>query len=83
MKWGIQKEPFDKIETPHHLTDRNKMEGFLGTVFCFGFGDDGTGCADAVLSGKRVWEYVRKRRWLKTWQCEYIDLDKPDHIRLR
>jgi uncharacterized protein YndB with AHSA1/START domain len=69
MKWGIEKEQFEKVQPPQPLTDRDRMEGFEGT--------------DAVLSGKRAWEYVRKRKWLSTWQCEYIDLDKPDHIRLR
>jgi uncharacterized protein YndB with AHSA1/START domain len=83
MKWGIEKEQFEKVQPPQPLTDRDRMEGFAGTVLFFGFGDDGTGHADAVLSGKRAWEYARKRRWLSTWQCEYIDLDKPDHIRLR
>jgi hypothetical protein len=86
MKWGIEKEQFEKVQPPQLLTDCDRMEGFVGTVLFFGFGDDGTGHADAVLSGKRAWEYVskiRKRRWLSTWQCEYIDLEKPDHIRLR
>jgi hypothetical protein len=83
MKWGIEKEQFEKVQPPQPLTDRDRMGGFVGTVLFFGFGDDGTGYADAVLSGKRAWEYVRKRRGLSTWQCEYIDLDKPDYIRLR
>jgi hypothetical protein len=83
MKWGIEKEKFDKVETPPLLTTGDKEDGFTGAVLSFGFGDDGTGHADAVLSGKRAWEYARKRRWLNTWKCEYIDLDKPDHIRLR
>jgi hypothetical protein len=83
MKWGIERQQFDVIEAPHRLTDRDEMEGFVGTVLCFGFGDDGTGHADALLSGKRAWENARERKSLKTWQCEYIDMGKPDHIRLR
>jgi hypothetical protein len=83
MKWGIDRRQFQEIGGPPHLSDRDRMDGFAGTVLCFGFGDDGTGHADAVLSGKRAWEYLSKRKTVKTWQCEYIDLDKSDYIRLR
>ena len=83
MKWGIERQQFERVQSPHRLTERDKMDGFTGTVLCFGFGDDGTGHADAVLSGQRAWEYVSRGRTLKTWQCEYIDMDKADHIRLR
>ncbi|MGD9369755.1 MAG: hypothetical protein PVH87_28850 [Desulfobacteraceae bacterium] len=53
-----------------------------GTVLCYGFGDDGADGSDAVLSGKLTWQYALKKWKKRTWQCQYIDFDKADHIRL-
>jgi hypothetical protein len=83
MGWGIRDEEFDHIEEPPPMTEADRRQGYMGAVLCYGFGDDGAGHADAVLSGKVAWEYAQKRWWKKTWQCEYIDFNKGDHIRLR
>jgi hypothetical protein len=83
MGWGIDNTEFEKLAAslPPHLTDDDRMNGFIGSVLFYGFGDDGRGNSDAVLSGKRAWDYALQRR--KTWQCEYIDFNKPKDIRLR
>jgi hypothetical protein len=83
MGWSITQDEFDTLETPPELTDESRGQGFRGTVLFYGFGDDGAGNADAVLSGKLAWEYACKRRKQKTWQCEYVDFNKPEDIRLR
>ena len=83
MGWSITQDEFDTLETPPELTAENRSQGFRGTVLFYGFGDDGTGNADAVLSGKLAWEYACKLRRRKTWQCEYVDFKKSEDIRLR
>lgn len=83
MEWGIQEAEFDQIETPPQITDKDKRNGFVGVILSYGFGHDGHGNADAVLSGKMVWEYACKHKRGKTWQCEYIHFDRSDHFRLR
>ena len=83
MGWGIKAEEFDHISDPPILTESDRYQGYLGPILSYGFGDDGHGNADMVVSGKVAWEYARKSWWRKTWQCEYIDFDKTDHIRLR
>lgn len=81
MKWTIGEEEFDSI-TPFAGKDRCVGDRVCGTVLCYGFGDDGAGASDAVLSGRNPWRYARKRWKNRVWQCEYIDFDKADHIRL-
>ncbi len=83
MKWGIPEAEFDTIEPPPQLTSKDKEEGFIGAVLSYGFGNDGSGNADSVLSAQRAWEYARKSLFSKTWQCEYIDFNRTDDIRLR
>jgi hypothetical protein len=83
MGWGIKGEEFDNIGEPPALTEDDRQHGYIGTVLFYGFGDDGQGNADPVVSGKVAWDYARKNWRKKTWQCEYIDFDKTDHIRLR
>ena len=83
MSWGISKEEFDYIEMPPTLTDKDQYDEVIGVAIFYGFGDDGSGSSDSVLSGKLAWEYASKRWWSETWQCEYIDFDKEDQIRLR
>ena len=83
MKWGIERETFDSIEPPPVLTEEDRDQGFTGVVLFYGFGDDGSRNADAVLSGKLVWDYARKYKRGKSWQCEYIDFNRTDDIRLR
>jgi hypothetical protein len=83
MGWGITKKEFDQVEPPPPLTEDDRRQGYLGAALFYGFGDDGTGHSNAVLSGKVAWEYAQKRWWKKTWQCEYIDFNKADHLRLR
>ena len=83
MSWGIQKDEFDGIEPPPPLSEEDLNQGFIGAALFYGFGDDGSGNADPVLSGKVVWDYARRTKRGKTWQCEYVDFDQSDHIRLR
>lgn len=83
MGWGIDNEEFEMLETslPLNLTDDDRMNGFIGSALFYGFGDDGRGNSDAVLSGKCAWDYALRRR--KTWQCEYVNFNRPQDIRLR
>jgi len=83
MGWGIDNNEFEMLEKsfPPPLTDNDQMQGFIGSVLFYGFGEDGHGNSDAVLSGKLAWEYAMQRR--KTWQCEYVNFNKPKDIRLR
>jgi hypothetical protein len=83
MGWGINKNEFEMLEAslPKPLTDHDRKQGFIGFVLFYGFGEDGHGNSDAVLSGKLAWEYAIQRR--KTWQCEYVNFNKPKDIRLR
>ena len=83
MEWSIRGEEFERIGAPPPSTERDRNDGFIGVALFYGFGDDGSGNADPILSGKVAWEYARKNRWRETWQCEYIDFDRSDDIRLR
>jgi hypothetical protein len=83
MGWNITEDEFDQQEQSSPIPADEKQQGFVGTAVFYGFGDDGTGHADAVLSGELAWNYGRRRRRDKIWQCEYIDFDKPEDIRLR
>lgn len=83
MAWGIPKVEFDQIKAPPLLEEKDRRDGFIGVILSYGFGDDGCGNSDAVLSGRFAWEYAYKSRKYKTWQCEYIDFYKPEHFRLR
>ncbi|MDP2722206.1 MAG: hypothetical protein Q8O72_05585 [Bacteroidales bacterium] len=82
MEWEISIAEFDEIKPPPRLTLEEKKDGFIGFVLCYGFGDDGAGNSDSVLSAKNAWEYACKLRRRKTWQCEYIDFNRSDDIRL-
>ena len=83
MKWGISNFELHRLPEPPELTPDDLFEGFEGVVLSYGFGDDGTGNSDAVLSGKLAWDFAKKRIFLETWQCRYIDFNKSDHFRLR
>lgn len=83
MGWNIPENELEKQETISSSNNSGVHPGFIGTALFYGFGDDGSGNSDAVLSGKLAWDYGRKRRKGKTWQCEYIDFEKPEDIRLR
>jgi hypothetical protein len=83
MDWNIPQAEFDRQEITASSADSADNQGFIGTALFYGFGDDGSGNSDAVLSGELAWDYGRKRRNGKTWQCEYIDFEKPEDIRLR
>jgi hypothetical protein len=83
MHWGIMEEEFETIDSPPLLAEIDRRERFSGAALFYGFGDDGLGNADPVLSGKLAWEYARKGKRRETWQCEYIDFDRPDDMRLR
>ena len=83
MKWGIPAGDFTALVPPPILSPKDQADGYVGSVLSYGFGGDGLGNADAVLSGRLAWDYACKKRWGRTWQCRYIDFGKPDHFRLR
>jgi len=83
MSWGISEGEFERIGPAPKLTDKDRMDGFIGAILSYGFGSDGSGNSNAALSGKLAWDYAGKRMKGRTWQCQYIDFDKADHIRLR
>ena len=83
MGWNIREDEFDHIGPPPAITVQDQKDGFVGTALFYGFGDDGSGNSAPVLSGKRAWDYALKRLWRETWQCEYINFNDPDNIRLR
>ncbi len=83
MTWGIPQFEFERIGEFPALTDRDRRDGFIGAILLYGFGDDGNGNSDTVLSGKLAWEYACRRRRIKTWQCQYVDFNKTEDIRLR
>jgi hypothetical protein len=51
MVWGIKKEEFTRIGDPPSLTRDDLEHGYIGVCLFYGFGDDGSGNADAVISG--------------------------------
>lgn len=78
MRWRIRDQEFE------HIGALPSPEENKGIVLCHGFGDNGAGHADAVLSGRLAWEYAWKTRKRGTvWQSPYIDFNKPDAFRLR
>jgi hypothetical protein len=86
MSWGIKEKEFDQVQPPPLITEGDRRYGFMDAALFYGFGSNGSGSADAVFSGKVVWEYALKRRKGKIWQCEYVHLDESDYadyIRLR
>jgi hypothetical protein len=83
MDWSIPKEDFLRIDVPPQVTDRDRHDGYIDVILSYGFGDDGQGNADSILSGKAAWEYARRYRKEKTWQCEHIHFDSPDYFRMR
>lgn len=83
MGWRIMEEEFKKITYMPVLSEDDIQQGFVGAALFYGFGDDGCGNADPVLSGKLAWEYALKHKRRGTWQCEYVDFEKPEDIRLR
>lgn len=83
MKWGIRAAEFEAVDSGPLLSEQDRSDGFIGSILSYGFGDDGNGNADAVLSGKLAWAYAEKHLRRKTWQCQYIDLEKSDYFRLR
>jgi len=84
MRRGIKEEEFERLRLPPPLTADEQAAGFSGTILCYGFGDDGEGNADAVLSGKLAWDYAGKSRKRGTvWQSPLVDFEKPDAFRLR
>lgn len=83
MSWGIQEDEFDRLGDPLQITEEDKKDGYISIILSYGFGEDGFGNSDSILSGKKAWEYANKSKKKKTWTCENFDFDKPDHIRLR
>jgi hypothetical protein len=83
MKWDISEKEFDGIDSSLLLTESDLEQGFVGTALFYGFGNDGTGHADSVFSGKMAWDYACKRSGNKVWQSPHINFDRPDSFRLR
>ena len=83
MDWKISDDEFDTLEAMPMLNDEDRIQGFMGAVLFYGFGEDDSGHSDAILSGQLAWEYACKLKNRKTWQCEYVDFKKPENIRLR
>ena len=82
MRWGIEEGEFQAVPPPPELDERERQEGYLGAVLCYGFARPGSRRADVVESGKQAWLYAR-RRHRRIWQCDYADFDKPQNLRLR
>ena len=83
MAWGIPSEKFENVGSIPLLTDRDKAQGFIGVGLFYGFGDDGSGNADPIMSAKEAWEYAGTYKKKNRWQCEYIDFERIEDIRLR
>ena len=83
MGWGINDDEFTVLQTLPAIDDEDRLRGYTDAVLFYGFGKDGTGHSDVVLSGRLAWEYACRRRKPKTWQCQYIDFHKTENIRLR
>jgi len=83
MEWGIPKMEFEHCPSLPTMTTEDKQWGYTGCALFYGFGDDGKGNADAVLSGKVAWDYALKTLKKRTWYCEYIHFDDSPFIRLR
>lgn len=83
MKWRIEKAEFHAIQMPPPISPGDVNAGFTGHALFYGFGDNGPGNADPVLSGKVAWEYALKTRKKSVWQSPYINFDDPEAFRLR
>ena len=77
MGWEISEREFEAISSPPQLADTDLRDGFKGVILSYGFGEDGQGNADAVMSGKLAWDFAAKGRRQRIWQCEYVDFDQP------
>ncbi len=82
-RWNIPSAEFKEIGQPPPLTSKDVEDGFIGSILSYGFGGDGSGNSDTVLSAQKAWEYACKSLFRKTWQCEYIDFNRTDDIRLQ
>ncbi len=84
MGWGIKEREFAALQKSPEMKEFERRDGYIGVALFYGFGDDGSGNSDPVLSGKVAWEYAKKSWWTETWQCEYINFERRiDDIRLR
>lgn len=83
MAWGISGEEFENIAPPPLMTKEDQNAGFAGVVLFYGFGNDGSGNADPILSAKEAWEFAGTYKKKNQWQCEYIDFGRVEDIRLR
>lgn len=83
MRWPIGDDEYRMIVSPPQITEGEIQEGFSVMALFYGFGDDGSGNADSVASGKIAWAYARKRLKNRTWQSPLIDFHNADSLRLR
>jgi hypothetical protein len=83
MSWDIARKEFNGIGEPPSLTKDDVDSGFAGIALFYGFGDDGEGHADCVLSGERAWGYALRTLKRRAWQSPHANFDRRDTIRLR
>jgi len=83
MQWNIPKDEFRSIPPAPILTDADLSKEFTRLVLFRGFGDDGRGYADTVLSGRLVWDLIRKEFDGRLWKCEDLDFERSGCVRLR
>lgn len=83
MGWSIPLYEFQTLESGLQSLPVKHGQDHSGLALCYGFGESGDNGSDAVLSGKRAWQYAARLRGLHTWQCQYIHLDQPEYVRLR
>jgi hypothetical protein len=83
MNWRIGDAEFNQIPSPPHLAETDLLDGFNGVILSYGFSGDDDAYSDSAHSGKVAWQYACKKWFTTTWQCQYIEFDKPEHMRLR
>jgi len=83
MRWPISDEEFGRVGGPPALGEGDLAQGFEGVCLFYGFGDDGRGNADPVLSGRLAWDYALGRRRPRPWQSPHVEFGRPDFFRLR
>jgi hypothetical protein len=83
MSWPIAGEIWAEIGQPPPLDEHDRHLGFSGVAIFYGFGDDGRGNADPLLSGQLAWEYGVKTFGRKTWQSPHMKFGEADMLRMR
>lgn len=55
--WRIPATAFRQLPAPPILTPTDRADGFLGVILSYGFAHADADESDAILSGKRAWEF--------------------------